>query len=89
MIVYSFQSNPSQYDILTDGLASHMQFATTAMHAYGHEWACQLVYNLRLIEGLGLSDGEGTKRLWSRFIKLIGIERSLFVSDKMAGIHLG
>jgi len=31
------------------------------MHAYGHEWACQLVYNPHLISGLGLSDGEGTE----------------------------
>lgn len=46
------------------------------MHAYGHEWACQLVFNPRLSVGLGLSDGEGTERLWSRMIKLIGIERS-------------
>ena len=60
-----------------------------AMHAYGHEWACQLVYDPRLIEGLSLSDGEGTERLWSHFIKLIGIEQSSSVSDKMAGIHLG
>ncbi|KIJ14126.1 hypothetical protein PAXINDRAFT_13039 [Paxillus involutus ATCC 200175] len=46
------------------------------MHAYGHEWACQLIYNPRLAVGLGLSDGEGTERLWSRFIKLISIERA-------------
>jgi len=46
------------------------------MHAYGHEWACQLVYNPRLVPGLGLSDGEGTERLWSCLIKLIGIECS-------------
>ncbi|KIK14025.1 hypothetical protein PISMIDRAFT_17586 [Pisolithus microcarpus 441] len=44
------------------------------MHTYGHEWACQLVYNPRLISGLGLSDGEGMECLWSHFIKLIGIE---------------
>ena len=48
-----------------------------AMHAYGHEWACQLIYNPRLIEGLGLSDGEGTERLWSHFIKLIGIQNDM------------
>ncbi|KAG2114308.1 uncharacterized protein F5147DRAFT_570583 [Suillus discolor] len=46
------------------------------MHAYGHEWSCQLVYNPCICEGLGLSDGEGTERLWSRFIHLIGIQRS-------------
>ncbi|KAF8452432.1 hypothetical protein L210DRAFT_3383491, partial [Boletus edulis BED1] len=65
-----------RYDIISHSIASRLRFATTAMHAYGHEWACQLVYNPRIIEGLGLTDGEGTERLWSRFIKLIGIERS-------------
>src|SRR5260370_40888 len=50
------------------------------MHAYGHEWACQLEYNPRMCTGLGLSDGEGTERLWSRFVKLIGIQRSSSVS---------
>lgn len=48
----------------------------TAMHAYGHEWACQLVYNPWIIQGLGLSDDEGTERPWSHFIKLIEIEHS-------------
>ncbi|KIK29762.1 hypothetical protein PISMIDRAFT_6531 [Pisolithus microcarpus 441] len=65
-----------QYDILDSSITSRVRFATTAMHAYGHEWACQLVYNPRLVVGLGLSDGEGTERLWSRFIRLIGIERT-------------
>ena len=58
------------------------------MHTYGHEWACQLVYNPCLAPGLGLSDGEGTEWLWSHLIKLIGIERSssirliiLFLAD--------
>ncbi|KAG2111091.1 hypothetical protein DEU56DRAFT_936200, partial [Suillus clintonianus] len=66
----------SQYDILPDHVTSRLRFATTAMHAYGHEWACQLEYNPRMSTGLGLSDGEGTERLWSRFVKLIGIQRS-------------
>ena len=60
---------------------SRLHFATTTMHAYGHEWACQLVYNPCVASGLGLSDGEGTERLWSRFIKLIGIERVSSVSS--------
>jgi hypothetical protein len=53
------------------------------MHAYGHEWACQLVYNPRMIVGLGLSDGEGTERLWSRFVRLIGIQRSSSVRSRV------
>ncbi|KAG2113977.1 hypothetical protein DEU56DRAFT_874329 [Suillus clintonianus] len=66
----------SQYHILDVSITSRLRFATTAMHVYGHEWGCQLVYNPRMCVGMGLSDGEGTERLWSRLIRLIGIERS-------------
>ncbi|KAG1796136.1 hypothetical protein EV424DRAFT_1547219 [Suillus variegatus] len=60
----------NQYDIFPNSILQRLWFATTAMHAYGHEWACQLVYNPWMIIGLGLSDGEGTERLWSRAIGL-------------------
>jgi hypothetical protein len=46
-----------------------------AMHAYGHEWSCQLVYNPRLREGAGLSDLEGSEQFWSRCRRLIVLER--------------
>ncbi|KAG2739561.1 hypothetical protein P692DRAFT_20881619 [Suillus brevipes Sb2] len=66
----------SKYDILSVSITSRLRFATTAMHAYGHEWACQLVYNPRICVGLGLSDGKGTEHLWSRLVRLIGVERT-------------
>jgi len=46
------------------------------MHAYGHQWACQLAYNPRLCRGLGLTDGEGVERTWSRLRKLVGVVRT-------------
>lgn len=52
------------------------------MHAFGHQWSCQLVYNPRICEGLGLTDGEGVEWLWSRLRKLIGVARSSAVSLK-------
>ncbi|OJT05167.1 hypothetical protein TRAPUB_3992 [Trametes pubescens] len=64
------------YDLLPESIVSRLIFATSVMHAYGHQWACQLVYNPRLREGLGLSEGEGTERVWSKFRKLIGVTRS-------------
>ncbi|OSD02619.1 hypothetical protein PYCCODRAFT_1410600 [Trametes coccinea BRFM310] len=64
------------YDILTNGIVERLIFATSVMHAYGHQWACQLVYNPRLREGLGLSEGEGTERVWSQFRILIGVTRT-------------
>ncbi|KAK1226507.1 hypothetical protein PQX77_010515 [Marasmius sp. AFHP31] len=63
------------YDLLDEDIVSRLQLATAAMHAYGHQWSCQLYYNPRLREGLGITDGEGTERLWSRLRKLIGLER--------------
>ncbi|KAG1787714.1 hypothetical protein EV424DRAFT_1476683 [Suillus variegatus] len=81
----------NSYEVADDSIIQHLRFATTAMHAYGHEWACQLIYNPRMIVGLGLSDGEGTERLWSRFVRLIGIQRSssrqcrLWLIDRHAG----
>jgi hypothetical protein len=64
------------YEIFPKSIAGRITFATNAMHAYGHQWACQLVYNPRLRIGLGLTDGEGVERLWSRLRKLIGLTRS-------------
>ena len=66
----------SQFDILHDTITRRLRFATSVMHAYGHQWACQLVYNPRLQDGLGLTEGEGTERIWSRFRILIGVTRS-------------
>ncbi|KAI1784417.1 hypothetical protein LXA43DRAFT_1066776 [Ganoderma leucocontextum] len=65
-----------RFHILPDTIVERLLFATSVMHAYGHQWACQLVYNPRLREGLGLTEGEGTERLWSKFRKLIGVTRS-------------
>ncbi|KAI0703077.1 hypothetical protein C8Q76DRAFT_801927 [Earliella scabrosa] len=64
------------YDILPQAVVERLIFATSVMHAYGHQWSCQLVYNPRLREGLGLTEGEGTERVWSKFRKLIGVTRT-------------
>ncbi|RDB30958.1 hypothetical protein Hypma_000078 [Hypsizygus marmoreus] len=64
------------YDILPLEITSRLLLATAAMHAYGHKWPCQLIYNPRIWKGLGLTDGEGVERLWSRLRKLIGLTRT-------------
>jgi hypothetical protein len=72
----SFIHSWLQYDILPSNITERLLLVTSAMHAYAHQWSCQLVYNPRLRKGLGLSDGEGVERLWSKMRKLIGITRS-------------
>ncbi|KAI0746147.1 hypothetical protein C8Q76DRAFT_605599, partial [Earliella scabrosa] len=64
------------YNILPQSIVERLVFATSVMHAYGHQWSCQLVYNPRLRAGLGLTEGEGTERVWSKFRKLIGVTRT-------------
>ncbi|KAF9522764.1 hypothetical protein CPB83DRAFT_742460, partial [Crepidotus variabilis] len=72
------------YDILSVDIASRIQFATSAMHAYGHQWACQLANNPRFMKGLGLSDGEGVERTWSKLRKLIPIVRASSLAKRAA-----
>ncbi|KAF8229912.1 hypothetical protein L208DRAFT_1423974 [Tricholoma matsutake] len=61
------------YEILPPSIVEWLMFATSAMHTYAHQWACQIVCNPRLSKGLGLTDGEGIECLWSHLHKLIGI----------------
>ncbi|KAK1234210.1 hypothetical protein PQX77_002586 [Marasmius sp. AFHP31] len=63
------------YDLLDTSIVERLQLATAVMHAYGHQWVCQLHYNPHMRIGLGITDGEGTERLWSRLRKVIGLER--------------
>ncbi|KXN90747.1 hypothetical protein AN958_03669 [Leucoagaricus sp. SymC.cos] len=64
------------YDILPTTIMEYLLLTTSAMHAYAHQWACQLVYNPWLQIGLGLSDSKGVEQLWSQLRKHIGIIRS-------------
>ncbi|KAJ7579774.1 hypothetical protein C8J56DRAFT_867767 [Mycena floridula] len=63
------------YEIFPADIAERLQFATTAMHAYAHQWSCQVVFNPRMRIGLGLTDGEGVERIWSALRDLISLTR--------------
>lgn len=68
-----------QYNVLLPGMMERLLHATSIMHAYAHQWECQLVFNPRMLLGVGLTDGEGSERLWSRICTLIGILRHVSV----------
>ncbi|EJD49158.1 hypothetical protein AURDEDRAFT_59665 [Auricularia subglabra TFB-10046 SS5] len=76
-----------KFDLL-DGLSERLSFAVSVFHAYGHQWACQLVFHPRKRDGFGLSDGEGCERFWSAIRKLIpclrvsGFFRRRFLLDR-------
>ncbi|THV01542.1 hypothetical protein K435DRAFT_655068 [Dendrothele bispora CBS 962.96] len=50
-------------------------WGVSVFHAYGHEWACQLVYHPRKCKGFGLCDGETCERCWHAISRLIAYTR--------------
>ena len=50
------------------------------MHAYGHQWTCQIIFGPRFCIGLALTDGEGVERIWALLCILIAMERRMGVS---------
>ncbi|TEB24645.1 hypothetical protein FA13DRAFT_1638343 [Coprinellus micaceus] len=66
-----------KYDIFDKSVSHRLAFATSIMHSYAHQHECQLINNPRYRLGIGLSDGEGTERVWSQMTGLVGIERNL------------
>jgi hypothetical protein len=55
-------------------------FAVSVFHAFGHEWACQLLYHPRKRAGFGFTNGEGCERFWHSIQHLIAHLRICGVS---------
>ncbi|KAJ7079870.1 hypothetical protein C8R43DRAFT_910062 [Mycena crocata] len=64
------------YEFSPNEYRDRLLLCTSAMHAYGHQWRCQIIYNPRLRPGIGLTDGEGVERIWSKLRFLICTTRS-------------
>ncbi|RDB18910.1 hypothetical protein Hypma_014431 [Hypsizygus marmoreus] len=54
-----------------DRYLDRLTFAISVFHAFGHQWACQIIYHPWKCKGFGLSDGEGCERFWHSISKLI------------------
>lgn len=48
-----------------------LRFAVSVFHAFGHDWACQVIYHPLKCEGFGFSNGEGCERFWHSISHLI------------------
>lgn len=61
-----------------------LSFAISVFHAFGHQWACQVIYHPRKCIGFGLSDGEGCERLWKSlqalipYLRVCGVSKLIF-----------
>ncbi|KAJ7820784.1 hypothetical protein B0H14DRAFT_3147027 [Mycena olivaceomarginata] len=62
-------------------------FAVSVFHAFGHEWACQLLYHPRKRVGFGYTNREGCERFWQSIRHLIphlrisGYHNRLYILD--------
>lgn len=83
----SYLDQTQQYQIFSDDVGERLVFATSVMHSYVHQWACQLHYNPRMKKGMGLSDGENVERLWSALRRLIGVCRHSAVRISEPQVH--
>ncbi|KAK6971788.1 hypothetical protein R3P38DRAFT_3336656 [Favolaschia claudopus] len=76
-----------QLERLVEEYMERMEFAVSVLHAFGHNWVCQLQYHPRRRTLFGLSDGEGCERFWHSISKLIaylrvcGYHRRLYTLD--------
>ena len=66
--------------ILPVAITKCLRLVITAMHAYGHQWSCQIIFGPQFSIGLALTDGEGVERIWALLCILIAIERQMGVS---------
>ncbi|KAJ7747630.1 hypothetical protein DFH07DRAFT_962422 [Mycena maculata] len=48
-----------------------LSFTVSVFHAYGHEWACQILFHPRKHGGFGFTNGEGCEHLWHSISHLI------------------
>ncbi|KAH9808074.1 hypothetical protein DFH28DRAFT_911363 [Melampsora americana] len=65
-----------------------LKMATSVFHAYAHDWGCQLDYNPRLNKGWGLSDGEGSERIWQSIMSLVSGNRYATNEHRQININL-
>ncbi|KAK7006713.1 hypothetical protein R3P38DRAFT_3325968 [Favolaschia claudopus] len=86
-IVCQLERSLRKWNFFPPEYMERMEFAVSVLHAFGHNWVCQLQYHPRRRTLFGLSDGEGCERFWHSISKLIaylrvcGYHRRLYTLD--------
>lgn len=79
-VACSFERSCRKWGFLSRFL-ERLAFAVSVFHAFGHEWACQLLYHPRKRIGFGFTNGEGCERFWHSISHLIAHLRICAVSS--------
>ncbi|KAF7305868.1 CxC2 domain-containing protein [Mycena chlorophos] len=76
-----------------DRYRDRIAFAVSVFHAFGHIWACQLVYHPHKCIGFGFENGECAERVWFAIQHLIanlrvsGYHQRIFIIDLQLEHH--
>ncbi|KAJ6524780.1 hypothetical protein B0H19DRAFT_1214956 [Mycena capillaripes] len=85
-VACAFESSCLKWGFLAPFM-DRIAFAVSVFHAFGHEWACQLLYHPRKRVGFGYTNGEGCERFWQSIRHLIphlrisGYHNRLYILD--------
>ncbi|KAJ7430688.1 hypothetical protein B0H11DRAFT_2391891 [Mycena galericulata] len=86
-IVCQLERSVRKWGFLPPEYMARLEFAVSVLHAFGHNWVCQMKYHPRRRTLFGLTDGEGTERFWHSISKLIaylrvcGYHRRIYTLD--------
>ncbi|KAG6877328.1 hypothetical protein C0993_008548 [Termitomyces sp. T159_Od127] len=69
------------YDFLSHDITKRVPLATSAMHVFVHQWACQIINNPRIRTGLGLTD-EAPSRLKKELDTVLALQGDLEICKK-------
>ncbi|KAL9932956.1 hypothetical protein V8E36_008211, partial [Tilletia maclaganii] len=75
-----FQPSEKVANVL--GPALKITWKVPVFHVYGHMYSCQVHFSPRNTRGFGMTDGEGTERIWSAMESLIKNTRNMSAGER-------
>ncbi|XP_073672018.1 uncharacterized protein [Paramisgurnus dabryanus] len=66
-----------------EGISHNIALAVPEFHVYGHKLPRQIKYSTRWLDGFGLTDGEGMKRLWSFLQRFARVTKEMTPSHRL------
>ncbi|KAJ6534059.1 hypothetical protein DFH09DRAFT_1250036 [Mycena vulgaris] len=74
-IACQLERSAHKWGFLPPEYLDRLQFAVSVLHAFGHNWVCQMMYHPRRRTLFGLTDGDGCEHFWHSISKLISYLR--------------
>ena len=76
-IACSFNAHINNPNNILYSYRERFTWAVSIFHAYAHTSRCQQKYHSRIVESIGLTDGESLERLWSYLGKFVNTTKHM------------